>query len=326
MGPAVGKTRSIPGDYRSIMTPGTEVMSTGTEFVQIVTLTLRVAGLATLTAWRKEITLLMQSPYLFSGSVAWNVAYGLRARHLSGRFPSERIIEAFRTVGMEHFLNRNVRDLSGGERSRVALARALVLSPQVFLLDEPTAHLDTLWSRRMHDIAQQVRNRNGTTVIFSTQRPEEAKHIADETIYLKGGRLADGQPSNMFIGQVIADGEVKEIEIEGKLRIYANIEAEGKVIVEVEPEDIILSSEPFLSSARNHFIGTISRLEKADRGHPRCGAGTDRLEVPPDRTIAEGVGICNRRYHLLDLQSLVGPGPMRVVLGTPPLFTCRAFA
>ncbi|HSL70814.1 MAG TPA: ATP-binding cassette domain-containing protein, partial [Longimicrobiales bacterium] len=84
---------------------------------------------------------LFQRPYLFSGSVRANVAYGLRARGMSRAEREARVAAALGDLGLSDLSERSVSSLSGGEAQRVALARTVVLEPDVLLLDEPTANL-----------------------------------------------------------------------------------------------------------------------------------------------------------------------------------------
>lgn len=83
-----------------------------------------------------------QAPHLFRGSVLCNAKYGLAARHLPRGKQTSVAREWLRTLGVEHLVQRKCARLSGGERRRVALARAFALQPQVLLLDEPFADLD----------------------------------------------------------------------------------------------------------------------------------------------------------------------------------------
>ena len=86
--------------------------------------------------------LVHQSPYLFRGAVMDNVAYGLVAKGISSEQRLSEVENWLRRFGLDGFASRSVASLSGGERRRVALARACILKPQLLLLDEPLAELD----------------------------------------------------------------------------------------------------------------------------------------------------------------------------------------
>jgi len=88
-----------------------------------------------LSRLRQQVTLVEQSPYLFSGSVYENMSYGLRLRKLAKDQQQRQIAEALQKVGLAGSEKHNSRQLSDGQLQRVALARALALKPQVLLLD-----------------------------------------------------------------------------------------------------------------------------------------------------------------------------------------------
>jgi len=142
-----------------------------------------------LQAMRRKVTLMHQAPYLFSGSVAGNVGFGLRTRHGAADEMQAVIEQALGTVGLAGFADRNVRQLSGGEARRVALARALVLEPLVLLLDEPLANLDEestgIIERLITGLPAQ-----GTTVVMSTHDMEQAERMATDVIRLNDGRVS----------------------------------------------------------------------------------------------------------------------------------------
>ncbi len=111
-----------------------------------------------------------QSPYLFEGSVTDNLSFGLKLRGINSRERSERIRATLAIVGLEGFEQRQAKELSGGEVQRVALARALVLKPELLLLDEPTANIDSN-SLQAYEALLRGLPEYGVTVVFSYPRP-----------------------------------------------------------------------------------------------------------------------------------------------------------
>ena len=138
--------------------------------------------------WRRQITLVDQDPYLFTTSVAGNVAYGLARRGLPASQRRERVQKALETVGLAGFESRRARRLSGGEKQRVALARALVLEPRALLLDEPFANLDPsaaqVFERVIADLPA-----SGCAVVMVSHAREHAHRLASLVITLEGGRV-----------------------------------------------------------------------------------------------------------------------------------------
>jgi tungstate transport system ATP-binding protein len=137
---------------------------------------------------RRLVTLVEQSPYLFSGSVYHNLAFGLRIRGIRGAEQKRRIIRALQMVGMNRYLKCNVRELSGGEAQRVALARALALEPEVLILDEPAANIDRDSLEMIEAILRQLPGK-GVTVIMSTHDSQQPERVGGQVIALKDGLL-----------------------------------------------------------------------------------------------------------------------------------------
>jgi tungstate transport system ATP-binding protein len=137
--------------------------------------------------YRRKITLLHQSPYLFGGSVDDNVAFGLKVRGIRGEEQRRRIDEALDVVGLRGFRDRKARELSGGEAQRVAMARALALKPEVLLLDEPLANIDRETTGLLETVIASLPVQ-GTTVIMTTHDPDHPGRLNGESICLEGGR------------------------------------------------------------------------------------------------------------------------------------------
>lgn len=137
---------------------------------------------------RREVTLVHQSPYLFTGTVAANVSYGLKLRGVHGDELKRRVEKALSLVGLGGFGHRRSRELSGGEAQRVALARALALETKVLLLDEPLANVDRGTSDLLTSIIAGL-PAAGTTVVMTTHDPDHADRLGGERIHLVAGEL-----------------------------------------------------------------------------------------------------------------------------------------
>ncbi|MGZ8431392.1 MAG: energy-coupling factor ABC transporter ATP-binding protein [Candidatus Deferrimicrobiaceae bacterium] len=137
---------------------------------------------------RKKVTLLHQSPYLFGGTVFANVAFGLKARRIPGEEQQRLVEKALDVVGLREFGERKARELSGGEAQRVAMARALALSPEVLLLDEPLANIDRETAGLLEAVIASLPSL-GTTVVMTTHDPDHPNRLNGASILLEGGRV-----------------------------------------------------------------------------------------------------------------------------------------
>jgi tungstate transport system ATP-binding protein len=138
---------------------------------------------------RQRVTLLHQRPYLFSGSVAGNVAFGLAARGAGKTMIQDVVNESLEKVGLSGFESRTARELSGGESRRVALARALACKPEVLLLDEPVANVDRA-SAMLFESLVVSRAAYGMTIVISTHDERLGARLGASVIYLEDGKLA----------------------------------------------------------------------------------------------------------------------------------------
>jgi molybdenum cofactor guanylyltransferase len=134
------------------------------------------------TRLRKDVIYLHQHPYMFDRSVADNIAYGL-SRQGSSQNIRKQVDSAMEWAGIAHLAQKNAHHLSGGEKQRVALTRARVLSPKLLLMDEPFANMD-LESREQTLYYIQRLKEDGISTIVTTHEPHVANHIGDEHRHL----------------------------------------------------------------------------------------------------------------------------------------------
>ena len=148
---------------------------------------------------RRKMTMVFQRPILFDTSVYNNVKYGLRARGYAKKDITKLTNIALDEVGLTEFTNRNARSLSGGEAQRIALARAMVLEPEVILLDEPTSNLDPANVAIVEKITKRLHEKQGTTVIMVTHNIFQAQRMADEILFFFKGKLIEqGSTDKVF--------------------------------------------------------------------------------------------------------------------------------
>ncbi|BAJ65125.1 ABC transporter ATP-binding protein [Anaerolinea thermophila] len=140
-------------------------------------------------ALRRRVTLVFQRPVLFNASVRANVAYGVRLRGEHNHH--QRVEQSLREVGMEKMVHVRAHTLSGGEIQRTALARAIVLQPEVLLLDEPTANLDPYNVRLIEELIQRLNRQQGMTLVVVTHNVFQARRLAHRTALLLEGKLIE---------------------------------------------------------------------------------------------------------------------------------------
>lgn len=149
---------------------------------------------------RRRVTLVHQNPYLLRGTVFENVAYGLRARRARPWEVTPRAEAALRAVGLLDLARQKAWLLSGGEAQRLAMARALVVEPEVLLLDEPTANVDPTQVESLISLIYRLREQRGTTVIFTSHQASPTRRLADHRLHLLGGRLVGGSQGTRLVG------------------------------------------------------------------------------------------------------------------------------
>ena len=147
---------------------------------------------------RRRVTTVFQRPILLNRSVYANVRYGLRLR---GRRDAAHQVEGvLRQVGLHELAQQRARTLSGGEAQRVSLARAMVLQPDVLLLDEPTANLDPYNVGLIEEIVRALNERQGTTMVLVTHNVFQARRLAHRVGLLLEGRIVEVAEVAAFFG------------------------------------------------------------------------------------------------------------------------------
>ena len=228
---------------------------------------------------KRGIGIVYQDQALFPHlSVEENIAFGLRLRKCPKNETGAKVGAMAETVGISHLLKRNPISLSGGEKQKVALARALVTEPSVLLLDEPLSALDPETKERMQRELREMHGRVKITIIHVTHDFEEAVALGHRVAVLNDGSIAQvgtpeeilRRPSSEFVARFalsrnIFTGRAEDGFINiGGVKLRAITEATGNVRLSLRPEDILISKELLQSTARNCFRGVVSDI--ANRG------------------------------------------------------------
>ena len=212
-----------------------------------------------------RVTLCLQKPYLFRTTVRRNLEYGLRARGTPVVDRRQRIGSAAEALGLTHLLDRPARTLSGGESQRVSLARALVLGPELVLLDEPVANVDAVSVGRVEAAIRDLLDR-GSTLVIATHQPDQAYRLSADVIRLEQGRIAPAAVENLFEGEIVRRGDASFLVTGSGVEIRVATAREGPVRAAVDPASVLVSFKQISSSALNALSGRVIALqERGDR-------------------------------------------------------------
>ena len=228
-----------------------------------------------LSASDRDVSMVFQSYALFPHmTVMQNVSYGLTMSQLSKEEVSEKALEGLELVSLSGFGERLPSELSGGQQQRVAVARALVLEPEVLLFDEPLSNLDAKLRRRVREEIRELQQKLELTTVYVTHDQEEALAVSD-TIFVMNEAVIDQngtpqqlyeEPVNFFVADFIGDANIVKAQILKIVGINANVDiggipaklnhrglVSGEVSVAIRPQSICLSQ----SGLEKSIPGTI---------------------------------------------------------------------
>jgi iron(III) transport system ATP-binding protein len=214
-------------------------------------------------------------------NVFQNVAFPLQVRRLGKKLIREKVMRMLEAVALEKFVDRDATKLSGGQQQRLALARALVMEPQLLLLDEPLSNLDAKLRDRMRFELKRLQRDFKLTTIYVTHDQTEALALSHEIAVMNEGRVVQigtprqiyDQPRDRFVADFVGStnfisGTVLAVAGErcvvssplGELKARAGdgMEKSAAVAVSVRPEDVELSeTEPVAGDDGNVCKATV---------------------------------------------------------------------
>lgn len=171
----------------------------------------------------RDVALVFQSYALYPHmTVHDNLLYPLKVRRMSGAERKERVARVAGLLGLTPLLARKPAQLSGGEQQRVALGRAIVRQPRVFLMDEPLSNLDAKLRTHMRTEIKALQRQLGVTTIFVTHDQAEAMTLADRIAVFSAGQLQQlgspdeiyNRPANLFVADFIGSPPMNLLEAE----------------------------------------------------------------------------------------------------------------
>lgn len=128
-----------------------------------------------------------------------NIAFGLRVRHEKKQFIADQVKKYATMVGVNDHLQKRVTALSGGQQQRVAIARSIIMEPEILLMDEPLSNLDAKLRTSMRDELKKLQRTLGITTVYVTHDQEEALTISDRIAVFKNGVVEQiGKPEDIY--------------------------------------------------------------------------------------------------------------------------------
>lgn len=207
------------------------------------------------TTQRRQIGYVNQHPYMLPGSVEDNIRLAMKLQKVPGNQHAEWIASVARMLQISHLLNQEACTLSGGELKRAAIARAISYQPQILLLDEPFANLDSGQINTLETTLKAL-SESGTTVIFSSHDRLRAQALTSQHINLVRGRTTRMPLLNVFGGQY--HDYVFET---GQLAIQAVSDQKDAAHIAIDPREIIISRTPLTgTSLQNSFTGRLVQI------------------------------------------------------------------
>lgn len=191
---------------------------------------------------KREIATVFQSYGLFTHkNVIDNVSYSLKLLKIDKNTRENRAKEMLEKVGLAGYEKKKIKELSGGEQQRVAIARSMVLNPKLLLLDEPLSNLDVHLRDIMRKEIKRIQKQFGVTMIIVTHDQEDAFKLADRVIVINEGHIEQigtpeelyKEPKNNFISSFIGENNIidKNLIIRPEeISIKLDSSGEGKVV------------------------------------------------------------------------------------------------
>lgn len=239
-----------------------------------------------LPAARRHIGYLFQHLALFPHmDVKGNIAYGLRMTGQKDRSRmGKRVAELMAMMQIGHLADRYPKNLSGGEKQRVALARVMAPSPEVLLMDEPLSSLDLRAAKRLRIEIRNIQRKLGITAVYVTHNFAEAAEMADRIAVIEHGRLRQiGTPDEILFngpadraGHFISrpnildcrsyqmiDNGLAVVEC-GRMRIIVPHEGKRVERIAIAPEHVFVSTQEPLGPHVNRFEGVIREIRRKE--------------------------------------------------------------
>jgi ABC-type Fe3+/spermidine/putrescine transport system ATPase subunit len=269
---------------------------------------------------RRNTAMVFQEYALFPHmTVGENIGYGLRMRRVESGEARRRLVAVVELVGLSGQEGKFPQQLSGGQQQRVAVARALVVEPEVLLLDEPLSNLDAKLRVRVRTELRTLQQKLGKTTIYVTHDQEEALSISDLIAVMNHGRIIQigepreiyYRPADRFVADFVGLANFVPVTVVGLGRVrlgemefpVTGAAGSGEATLVIRPETIALATAPpteggrpflrgriktsaFLGGLARYWVETMNVEWVVDQPAPgeRMFSGEVYLVLAPERT------------------------------------------
>ena len=203
--------------------------------------------ITSLDVHKREIAMVFQDYALFPHmNVFNNIAYPLKIKNVNKDVVKEEVEKLLALVNLSGYEKRKIDNLSGGEKQRIAIARALASKPKLLLLDEPLSALDAKLRTHIRSEIKEIHKKTGITMIYVTHDQSEALSLSDNIIVLNKGKIEQysssediyNKPENLFVASFM--GESNIIEYSKVENLIPNMKSD---YILFRPEDVFLETE-----------------------------------------------------------------------------------
>jgi len=242
-------------------------------------------------------------------TVGGNIGYPLRSQGLNRAETRAKVAEVAKILGIENMLDRPVGGLSGGDRQRVALGRAIVRQPKAFFMDEPLGALDAEFREHMAEELRALHDRMGATTVYVTHDQLEAMQMGDKIVVMNHGVVEQfgrpqeiyDWPATLFVASFIGSPAMNLLPFQGQVgagqtavTLGRPIDipalrdgAAGALTLGIRPEHVSLAdASPFRAEVMAaEYLGTTQIVTT------RTAYGAVKLRLPSDRQITPGAQV-----------------------------------
>ena len=246
-------------------------------------------------------------------NVRKNLGYPLASQGMSRAKIKSKVAEVASILGIEDILNRPVGGLSGGDRQRVALGRAIVREPKAFMMDEPLGALDAEFREHMAEELRALHDRMGATTVYVTHDQLEAMQMGDKIVVMNNASIEQfgtpreiyDKPASLFVASFIGSPAMNLLEFDGQVAVndtQVNLSelsvavpqmregAQGKLVFGVRPEHVFLQDKSRYRGEviAAEYLGT-QQIVTLDTPNGELKARIDSTEtVTPGETVGIG--------------------------------------